>query len=161
MIKAISPNRAVAFAVFAPILYYILTLFFSVRVLSNTFNSLSLGVAVVISATYLFSFIEAIRHNASSRPWKLIIAITVLWMTVLAQGIYVAFWGYYGRPDSWSEGVVPGYWRYSYFIAGCFFLLASTEEKEGFVPSFWPLMLAVAIGSMIVGIVLGLGIQLF
>lgn len=152
MIRAISPNRAVAFAVAAVVLYCVLALFVPPMALRDVFNSLAFGTAVVIVLTWLPSALKAMREGVDSAEWQLIVAIFLLWLIVAVQRIYAMAFNWAGRPDSWADSAITGFFPYSYMFAGLLFLSAPgiVEERLGH-RAIWAIIAAVAIGSFTAG----------
>lgn len=160
MIRTITPNRAVVFAVGAFIAYWLAAIFVPSLVLRDIFNSLAFGTAIIITFTRWPSAVRAIKEGAESGEWQLILAIFLVWFVVLAQRIYVITFNWMGRPEAWSEAPIAGFWPYSYMIAGLLFLSAPgvTGDKMG-SRAIWSIVMAVAIGSLIAGILIGASIS--
>lgn len=159
MIKAVTPNKILALIIFAPIFYYLLTFFVSGKDLRDVFNSLSFGTALTIWVTWLWAFIEAVRHGGREGKWRLILGLCLTMQTVMVSRAYSALFNYYGRPESWSEGPFPGFMSFSYFLAGVLILSATAEEKDTPFISYLPLLVGVGIGGIAAGVMIGMGIS--
>lgn len=156
MIRTITPNRAVVFAVGAFVFYWVTALFVPGIVLRDVFNSLAFGTSIIITITWFPSATKALREGADSGEWQIILAIFLVWFIVLAQRIYVITFNWMGRPEAWAEAPIAGFWPYSYMIAGLLFLSApGVEGGRIHGRAVWSIVLAVAIGSLIAGILIG------
>lgn len=156
----ITPNRAILFAVGAFILYWIASIFVPAIVLRDVFNSLAFGTAVIITITWMPSAIKAVRENAGSGEWQLILAIFIVWFVVMCQRVYVILFNWHGRPQEWADSAISGFWPYSYLIAGLLFLSAPGVHSEGIkARAVWAIVAAVAIGSLLAGILIGASIS--
>jgi len=160
MVRALTPNSAVAFAVFSFVLYWIAALFVPAIILRDVFNALAFGIAVMIVLTWGPSATRAVRQNADSGEWQLILAIFMVWFIVLCQRSYVVIYNWNGQPESWAALPISGFWPYEYVIAGLLFL-AAPGVKGGAIENkaIWTIIAAVAIGSLIAGIVIGASIS--
>ena len=159
-LSTITPNKAVVFAVGCFILYWVLALVVPPMILRDVFNSLAFGAAVIIAATWAPSAFKAVREGANSGEWQLILGIFIVWFVVMCQRVYVIIFNWQGRPDSWADGPVSGFWPYSFTIAGMLFLVASGTQTQGFrVGSVWAIMAAVGIGCLMAGILIGTSIS--
>lgn len=147
MLKLVTPNRAIIGLVFAPIFYFILTFFIPSNTLREVFNSLSFGAYLVISGTWLVAFLAAIKHGGQSGSWRLILGVFVLAMTVTDTRIYNAIYNWLGRPDSLTFSAWPGFWSYSYFVAGTLILSSALDDKDGPVIRLVPMLIAAALGG--------------
>jgi hypothetical protein len=151
-LSTLSPNRAVVFAVLAPIAYAILAMFVPGIVLRDVFNSLAFGAAVIIVLTWAPSAYKAVRDGADTGEWQLILAIFVVWFVTMCQRIYVIAFNWAGRPESWVDSPVSGFWPYSYMFAGLLFLAAPGARSKGIRPqALWAIIAAVALGSFVAG----------
>jgi hypothetical protein len=160
MIKNVSPNRAILFAVGAFVAYWLAALFVPPLVLRDVFNSLAFGTAIVITVTWMPSAMKAVKENADTGEWQLILAIFVVWFVVLCQRVYTILFNWYDRPDAWANSAVAGFWPYSYMIAGLLFLSAPGVQGDGIKNrSIWAMITAVALGSLIAGILIGASIS--
>jgi hypothetical protein len=160
MIRNISPNRAVVFAVGAFVLYWITAMFVPPLVLRDVFNSLAFGTAIVITVTWLPSALKAVKENADSGEWQLILAIFIVWFVVMCQRVYVILFNWYDRPDAWAMSAIAGFWPYSYMIAGLLFLSAPGVQGDGIKGrALGAMIAAVALGSLIAGILIGASIS--
>jgi hypothetical protein len=147
MFRIMTPNMAILGVVFAPIFYYIMTHFIPANTLREMFNSLSFGTYVVISATWLMAFFAAIKHGGHEGKWRLILGVFVLALTVTDTRVYNALYNWAGRPPSWANSAWPGFWSYSFFVAGLLILSAAFDEKDGPVVKLLPMMFAAALGG--------------
>lgn len=159
MLKILTPNKVITGFVFAPVFYFIASLFIPSWVLREIFNSLSFGVYVMISITWLMSFFIAIKNEGDEGKWRLILGIYVLAFTVTETRVYSFVFNYLGRPDWIGLSPLPGFFSFSYFMAGILILSAVLDEKERPILALKPLLLAIAIGSASAGAVFALGIS--
>jgi hypothetical protein len=160
MVKLISPNRAVVFAVAAFVVYWIAALFVPALILRDIFNALAFGSAVMIVLTWGSAAVSAVRAGAESGEWQLVLAIFLLWFVVLFQRTYAVTFNWYGRPDSWAESPIAGFWPYSYTIAGLLFIAAPGVNGQGIrIRTIWSIIAAVGIGSLIAGFLIGASIS--
>ena len=160
MIRSITPNRAIVFAVAAFLLYWIASLFVPALVLRDVFNSLAFGTAIIITITWFPAAIRALKEGADSGEWQLILAIFIVWFVVLCQRIYVITFNWYDRPEAWALSPISGFWPYSYTLAGILFLSAPGVSGNTFrSQAIWAIVAAVAIGSLIAGILIGASIS--
>ena len=158
--KTIVPNRAVVIAVLAPLAYWLASFVVPAHLLRDIFNSLAFGTAIIITLTWAPSALRALRENADTGEWQLILAISVLWFVVMCQRSYVIAFNWMGRPDSWSDSALAGFWPYSYALAGLLFLSAPGVEGDGLRSrALWAMIAAVAIGSLLAGILIGASIS--
>lgn len=161
MIQAvITPNRAAIFAVLALVFYGIVAAFLPPLILREVFNSLAWGGALIITITWLPAAWKAVRENADSGEWQLILAIFIVWAVVTMQRTYVIAFNWMGRPDGWANSAVAGFWPYSYMIAAMLFLSAP-GVKGGKLESrsIWSMIIAVGIGCLLAGFLLGASIS--
>lgn len=159
MIRSLTPNRAVVFAVVAFMMYWIASIFIPPLILRDVFNSLAFGTAIIITITWAPSAIRAVKENADSGEWQLILAIFIVWAVVLCQRIYIILFNAYGRPDAWATSALAGFWPYSYMIAGLLFLSAPGVRGDRIESrAIWAIVAAVAMGSLIAGILIGAAI---
>jgi hypothetical protein len=160
MVKNLTPNRAVVFAVVSFVAYWLAALFIPPLVLRDVFNSLAFGTSVIITITWGPSAIRAVKENADSGEWQLILAITLVWFVVLCQRTYIIAFNWAGRPEAWSLSAISGFWPYSYLIAGLLFLAAPGVKGDGIESrAVWAIVAAVAIGSLVAGILIGASIS--
>lgn len=160
MIRVLTPNRAVVFAVVAIVLYWVTSMFVPPLVLRDIFNSLAFGAAIIITITWGPAALKAVREGADSGEWQLILAIFIVWFVVLMQRIYVIIFNYAGRPDDWATSALAGFWPYSYLCAGLLFLSAPGVKGDTIESrSLWAIVAAVGIGGMVAGILIGLQIS--
>lgn len=147
MLSIITPNKAVIGVVFAPILYFIITFFVPTITLREVFNSLTFGVYIVISATWAMAFFAAVKHGGQGGKWRLILGIFVLAMTVTNTRIWNAIYNWLERPDWLTFSAWPGFWSYSYFVAGTLILSAAFDDKDGPIVKLVPMLIAAALGG--------------
>lgn len=160
MIRSLTPNRAVAFAVVAFLAYWIASMFVPPLILRDIFNSLAFGTAIIITITWGPSAFRAVREGADSGEWQLILAIFLVWFVVLCQRVYVITFNWAGRPEPWATSAVAGFWPYSYMIAGLLFLSAPGVKGDTIESrAIWAIVAAVGVGSMVAGIMIGLSIS--
>jgi len=160
MIRSLTPNRAVVFAVAAFLAYWIASMFVPPLVLRDIFNSLAFGTAVIITITWGPSAYRAVKQNADSGEWQLILAIFLVWFVVLCQRIYVILFNWAGRPEEWAVSSVSGFWPYSYMIAGLLFLSAPGVKGDSFESrALWAIIAAVGIGGLVAGMLIGASIS--
>lgn len=160
MIRSVTPNRAVVFAVFAFLAYWIATMFVPPLVLRDVFNSLAFGAALIITLTWWKSAYQAVRENADSGEWQLILGIFFMWFVALSQRVYIIVFNWYGRPDDWANSAIAGFWPYSYMVAGLLFLSAPGLQGGKFESrALWMIVAAVGVGSLIAGILIGASIS--
>lgn len=156
MSSMVTPNRAIVFAVGAFVFYWILATFLPATVLRDIFNSLAFGTAIIITFTWFPAAVRAIREEADSGAWQLILGITVIWMVVMFQRIYAIAYNYFNRPQVWAESAVTGFWPYSFFIAGLLFLTAPGVKEAGIHKrAVFSIVFSIALGSFFAGILIG------
>ena len=156
MIKRITPNKAVVFAVSAFVAYWLVAMFVPGPVLREVFNSLSFGAAIIISITWFSAARRAMREGADTGEWQLVLAIFLLFFVLAISRLYAILFNYMDRPDSWAHSPISGFWSYSYLICALLFLSAPGKTKEGLRSStIWSLLAAFSIGSLIAGIMIG------
>ena len=160
MIRSLTPNRAIVFAVVAFLAYWIASMFVPALVLRDVFNSLAFGTAIIITITWAPSAFRAVKEGADSGEWQLILAIFIVWFVVLCQRTYVIVFNAYDRPEAWTTSAISGFWPYSYMIAGLLFLSAPGVNGDRIeTRAIWAIVAAVAIGSLIAGILIGASIS--
>lgn len=160
MIRRITPNSAVVFAVVAFVAYWIMSLMVPPLLLRDIFNSLAFGTAIIITITWAPAAVRAIKENADSGEWQLILAIFLVWFVVLIQRIYVIAFNWHGRPEAWAVSPVAGFWPYSYMIAGLLFLSAPGVKDDRIEKrAIWAMLSAVGVGCLIAGILIGASIS--
>jgi hypothetical protein len=160
MVKNLTPNRAVVFAVLSFVAYWIAAMFVPAVMLRDIFNALAFGAAVIIAITWASSAYRAVRENADSGEWLLILAIFIVWFVVLCQRSYVIAFNWSGRPEVWSASAISGFWPYSYTLAGILFLAAPGVKGDGIEGrAIWAIIAAVAIGCLVAGILIGASIS--
>lgn len=160
MIKSLTPNRAIVFAVTAFLAYWIASMFVPALILRDVFNSLAFGTAIIITITWAPSAFRAVKEGADSGEWQLILAIFIVWSVVLCQRTYIIVFNAYDRPDAWSASAISGFWPYSYMIAGLLFLSAPGVNGDRIeTRAIWAIVAAVAVGSLIAGILIGASIS--
>ncbi|WP_018900440.1 hypothetical protein [Rhizobium sp. 2MFCol3.1] len=160
MIRSLTPNRAVVFAVGAFLAYWIASMFVPPLVLRDIFNSLAFGTAVIITITWGPAAFRAVKNGADSGEWLLVLAIFLIWLVVLCQRLYVIAFNWLGRPESWALSPVSGFWPYSYTVAGMLFLSApGFRDGDLSTRNIWAIILAVAIGSLLAGVMIGASIS--
>jgi len=156
----VTPNRAVVFAVLSFVMYWIASIFIDPIILRDVFNSLAFGAAIIITMTWGPSALRAIRDDADNGEWQLILAVFLIWFVVLAQRIYIIAFNWSDRPDEWSNSAVSGFWPYSFTVAGMLFIAAPGIRSNGIeIRAIWSIVAAVAIGSLIAGILIGASIS--
>lgn len=160
MINAvISPNRAIAFAVAAFIIYWLLAMFVPAMILRDVFNSLAFGAAVIITATWMPAAVKAMKEEADNGEWQLLLAIFIMWAVILVQRAYVIAFNFFDRPVEWINSAIPGFFPYSFMISGLLFLSAPGVKAGRIgVRSIWAIIAAVAIGALVAGILIGASI---
>jgi hypothetical protein len=152
MIRGITPNRAVLFAVFGFVFYWVLALFVPAAALRDVFNSLCFGTAVIIVLTWLPSALKALKENVDAAEWQLIIGIFLIWLIVAAHRIYAIAFNFAGRPDSWADSAITGFFPYSFMLGGLLFLTApAVDDRRLGRRAIWAIVAAVAIGSFVAG----------
>ncbi|MGE3305033.1 MAG: hypothetical protein AB7I52_03600 [Rhizobiaceae bacterium] len=158
--KTLTPNIAVVATVGFFVLYWVLALVFPAAILRDVFNAVAFGTAVVIVFTWLPAALKAIRQNAETGEWQLILAIFVIWSVVVFNRLYVGLFNFAGRPESWTQSPITGFWPYSFMVAGFLFISAPGVHSEGFrTRAMWSLVVAVAIGALLAGIMIGTGVS--
>jgi len=155
-----TPNKAIVALILAPVLYFTLALFITNHLLRDIFNSLSFGVAVATWVTWLYAFFDAIRHEGRAGKWRLILGICLTMQTIMITRVYSGLFNYLGRPESWSDGPLPGFFSFSYFLAGALILSAAAEDKEGPIITYLPFLIGMVIGGISAGIVVVSGLSL-
>lgn len=160
MITAVTPNKAIVFAVGAFILYWVMAFIFPIVILRDVFNSLAFGTAVVITATWAPSTYRAIKEEANSGAWQLILGISLFWFVVLIQRIYAIAFNWAGRPPEWLNHPISGFFAYSFMISGLLFLSAPgvRAERELKQRALVAMVVSVAIGGFIAGVLFGTSI---
>jgi hypothetical protein len=160
MIRSLTPNKAVVFAVIAFIGYWISSMFVPPLVLRDVFNSLAFGTAVIITITWGPSAFRAVKENADSGEWQLILAIFIVWAVVLFQRTYVIIFNWFDRPDDWANSAISGFFPYSYVCAGLLFLAAPGVQSGKFqTQAVWAIVAAVGIGALVAGVLIGMSIS--
>lgn len=160
IVRTISPNKAIVITVLAVLAYWIPAMFVPAVILRDVFNSLAFGTAIIITATWFPSAMKALREGAGRGDLQLILAIFIVWFVVLCQRIYVIMFNYAGRPLAWSESAISGFWPYAFMISGLLFLSAPGVQGDRIgTRAIWSMVLAVAIGSLIAGILIGTSIS--
>lgn len=152
----LSPNRVVVFSVVAFILYWILALFTPSVVLRDVFNSLAFGAQVIVVLTWGPAAWKAVKENAETGEWLLILAIFYICFVAMCQRLYTILFNFIGRPESWSDSAVTGFWPYSYMIAGLLFLMSPEVKPSGIrIQAWWSVFAAVGIGGLLAGVIIG------
>jgi hypothetical protein len=155
MVRALTANRAVVFAILSFIAYWIAAMFVPPLTFRDVFNSLAFGAAVIISITWGPSAYRAVKENADTGEWQLVLAIFMVWFVVLCQRIYVIVYNWYDRPDAWANSAISGFWPYSYMLAGLLFLSAPGVKGDGIESkAIWTIIAAVALGSLVAGVLI-------
>jgi len=162
VLRKLTVNKAIVYAVDAFIIYWILALFIPAFILRDVFNSISFGCAVIITITWLPAAFQAVKNEAKSGEWQLILGITVLWFTVMVQRLYAIAYNYMGQPESWLHSPITGFWPYCYMACGLLFLMA-----PGFVAgevisrrrTLNYIIGALVIGAFLSGVLLGTSIS--
>lgn len=158
-LSTITPNKAVVVAVGGFLLYWLLAIFVPSSILRDVFNSLAFGAAVIITATWAPTVWHAMHRNSERGSWQLILAIFIVWVVIMCQRVYVIAFNWQGRPDSWVEGPIGGFWPYSFTMAGLLFLVAPGVHAQGVRSrAMWAIISAVGIGSLTAGILIGASI---
>jgi len=156
----VTPNRAVVFAVLSFVMYWIASIFIDPMILRDVFNSLAFGAAIIITMTWGPSALRALRDDADNGEWQLILAVFLIWFVVLCQRVYVIAFNWNDRPELWSNSAISGFWPYSFTLAGMLFIAAPGVRSNGIeVRAIWSIVAAVAIGSLIAGILIGASIS--
>jgi len=156
----VTPNRAVVFAVLSFVMYWIASIFIDQIILRDVFNSLAFGAAIIITMTWGPSALRALRDDADNGEWQLILAVFLIWFVVLAQRIYIIAFNWSDRPDEWANSAISGFWPYSFTVAGMLFIAAPGIRSNGIeIRAIWSIVAAVAIGSLIAGILIGASIS--
>lgn len=160
MIKTITPNRAILFAVGAFVFYWIAALFVPAAILRDVFNALAFGAAVIIAITWAPAAWRGLREGGDTGEWQLILAVFIIWCVVMTQRVYIGLFNYLGRPEGWSTSPITGFWPYSFMIAGSLFIIAPGVKADGFRSrAVWSLVAAGAIGGLVAGIMIGASIS--
>lgn len=160
MLQVLTPNRALVFAVGAPIIYWLLAIWVPAHLLREVFNSLGFGAALIITITWGPSAWRAIKENAGSGEWQIILAIFVTWFVVLLQRCYTIIFNWAGRPIEWMDSPITGFWPFSYMIAGMLLLSAPGVTVAGYrSTAIWAMVAAASIGSLVAGILIGVNIS--
>lgn len=160
MLRAMTPNRAIVFIVDGFILYWLAALFIPADILRDVFNSLCFGIAVIITITWAPSAFKAVKQGASTGDWVLILAIFLVWLTVLEQRVWSIIFNYFDRPMGWLDLPISGFFPYSYMVAGMLFLAAPGIQPEGFRhTAMWAMIAAASVGSLVAGILIGMNIS--
>jgi hypothetical protein len=160
MLRALTPNRAVVFVVCGFIAFWIAALFVPTPLLRDVFNSIGFGVALIVTITWGSAAWRAVREGANSGAWQLILSLYLGWMTVLMQRVYAIVFNWEGRPVEWLDWPISGFWPYSYAVAGLLLLSAPGVKADGMrSTALWSMIAAVAIGSLVAGILIGVNIS--
>lgn len=162
MVKLFTPNKAIAFIIFSPVVYWVLAVLFEGPLLRDIFNSLAFGVASMIVVTWMSAAYKAVRENVDAGEWQLILAIFLLWLVVCVQRVYSALYNYVDKPSQefLSQSAIPGFFPYSFMISGALFLIAPEVRSEALnIKAFWALLTGVGIGALIAGILIGYSIS--
>lgn len=159
-LSTITPKRAIFFAVGAFVFYWVLALIVPPVILRDVFNSLAFGAACIIAATWAPSAYRAVCDGTGRGDWQLILAIFIVWFVVMSQRVYVILFNWQGRPDSWADGPVSGFWPYSFTLAGLLFLVAPGVSTEGIrARALWSIIADAGIGGLMAGILIGASIS--
>lgn len=160
MLQALTPNRAVVFIVCGFLFYWLVALFAPPLLLREIFNSLSFGVALIIAITWGPPAWRAVWGDIRGGEWTIILAIFFTWFTVLLSRSYAIAFNWAGRPEEWAHSSLAGFFPYSYLMAGMLLLSAPGVTTDGFRrTAIWAMMAAVAIGSLLAGILIGVNIS--
>jgi len=151
-IPHVSPNRVVGVAIALFVLYWILALFVPANILRDVFNSLAFGTQLLVVLTWARSAYRAVRYDAHDGAWLLILAMFYICLIALLQRMYAISFNWLGRPESWTDSAIAGFWPYSYAIAGALFLVSPGVKSDGIRPkAWWTLFIAGCVGSFVAG----------
>ncbi len=162
MIRALTPNKAVAFAIAMPILYWVLAIVMPADVLRDIFNALAFGMGAVIVATWFSSAWRAVKEGGDTGEWLLIMAIFMVWALLLLQRVYSIVLNEQSKPvqDWLRESAITGFWPYSFTVAGMLFLAAPGVDEHGLTSkSVWAMVSGAAIGGIFAGVLIAKAIS--
>ena len=160
MVAPVTPNRALVLSAAAFVAYWIAAVVVPGAVLREMFNALAFGTAVVITITWFSAAARAMRLNAPTGDWLLVLGVFLMWLTVLMQRVYVIAFNWSGRPESWTDSALPGFFPYSFALAGMLFIAAPGVHSDRLGSrTIWAIIAAVALGSALVGFLFGLSIS--
>ncbi len=161
-LQLLSPNRVALFFVGALVFYWVLSLFVPWMILRDIFNALAFGAQTMVVLTWAPAAWKAIKENASSGTWLLILAIFFTCTLAMIQRIYAIIYNSAGRPDAWAESAISGFWPYGFMITSALFMISPSFTSDGIRSQGWWILLAAGIlGGIPAGVLLTLSIQSF
>lgn len=150
-------NAPFFYALIAFSIYWIIALIVPVDLLKELFNSLSLGVAIMVALTWAPAAWHSIRHGNRAGEWQLVIAIFLSFCVLAFQRLYVMTASILNRPDWLINSPVAGFVPYSITVVGLLYLVAPGVYKGAPRGRYWwHILFAVAIGSLTAGILIGM-----
>jgi hypothetical protein len=159
--KPITPNAANVFAVGGLLVYWaILVPIVDQDILRSIFNSLSLGVSVMVTITWAPAAWFAFRQGAGEGRWQLIIAVFLMFCVLDYARIIALISAFLGRPDWFLNGPLVGFVPYSVTIIAGLFLIA-----PGRVPGAPPhqylyhIVSGVFLGALLAGFMIGRSVE--
>lgn len=122
-----------------------------------TIDSLTLGVGVVISWTWLSAAIGAIKDGIQKPTSKIILTIWLTFNVLILQRLYVLVWNLVGQPDWMQNSPISGVITTLLFIAGMYAVIAPTQDDDN-TPRVetYSIMIGTALAGIVVGIIIGL-----
>lgn len=124
-----------------------------------TIDSLTLGVGVVITWTWGSAALAAVKDGIQKPSSKIILAIWLAWTVLILQRIYVLVWNLDGQPDWLQNSPISGVITTMIFLAGMYAVIAPTQDEDTPRMEIYSLIIGTAVGSIIVGVVLGMFIS--
>jgi hypothetical protein len=154
--REMKSHTAFIFAAGAFFFYWILALFVPVGLLREIFNSLSFGVAVMVTMTWAPAAWYSLWYGERAGEWQLIIAIFLAFFVLAFQRLYVMAATILGRPEWLVESPVSGFVPYSITVVGILFLVAPGVYRGAPRGRYWWYIIAgVSMGSLLAGILIG------
>lgn len=154
--KAITSNRA-AWTAFASLAFYwVLAAIVPTPILREVFNSLSLGVALMVVITWFPATARAFRHGAGGGEGQLVIAIFLAFAVLTFQRVYVIVLNTMANPQWLRDSSISGFVPYLITIVGILFLIApGVQAGAPRGRHWWHIIIGVALGSGLAGVMLG------
>lgn len=156
--NAIKPRSAAIFAVGGLFSYFVLAVFIEPLLLRDIFNNMALGVAIMVALTWAPAAFRAFREGADEGKWQLVVAVFLTFCVIIFQRTYAIAVIWFNRPPWLVESAIAGFIPYSITLVGMLFLSAPGIAEGAPKGRYWiHIMFAVAIGSLIAGIMIGSG----
>lgn len=127
MMRQITKNEALYFAVGGPILFWLLASFADPQILRNLFNALSLGVCVMVTVVWFVPMLEEIRQRGNESDaggWVIVLGVFNWAFTLAWQRVYAIVALGMGRPPWLVDSAIAAFVPFSIMWGGFLFLLA-------------------------------------